>query len=382
MQNANSCLAEIELLSSDASSENRRELLRRVTDLFFLTSEQHTPNDGVVFGNVMERIAYELEIEARAELSERICEIDKAPHHLVSRLASDEIEVAKPVLERSRVLTDTDLIQIAKSRGQTHLQAISKRPTLSAPVTDVIVDRGESEVLVEVTNNKGAEFSRSGIDQLAQKARRDSSLLNALGKRKDLPPDVMEDVKRRVAEKIKGEMAERQIDTDPSDVDALIEQGAANLDLDAFKTSDANLRTRAQNNELDEQEIVDHANAGRLTEVVHRLSVLSGLDPRMISHCLLKADIAALGILCKANDFQGTTFLALIKTRNGDQRIRSSDIARSMREYENLSVRNANRTLRFLKVRCNTTTEADQMPQIGTKSLWTAHHILKDEPQI
>lgn len=381
MQNANSCLAEIELLSSDASSENRRELLRRVTDLFFLTSEQHTPNDGVVFGNVMERIAFELEIEARAELSERISEIDKAPHHLVSRLASDEIEVAKPVLERSSVLTDTDLIQIAKSRGQTHLHAISKRPTLSSPVTDVIVDRGESEVLVEVTNNKGAEFSRGGIDQLAQKARNDGNLLTALGKRTDLPTDVMEDVKRRVAEKIKTEMAERQIDADMADIDSLVDQGAANLDLDAFKSSDANLRARAQSNELGEEEVVGHAAAGRISDVVHTLSVLSGLDPRMVSHCLLKADIAALGILCKANDFEGTTFLALIKMRNGDQRIRSADIARSMREYENLSVGNANRTLRFLKVRCKTAAESEEMPQLGSKSLWTAHHNLKDQPR-
>ena len=381
MQNANSCLADIELLSSDTSSENRRELLRRVTDLFFLTNDQHTPNDGVVFGNVMERIAYELEIEARAELSERISEIDKAPHHLVTRLASDEIEVAKPVLERSSVLTDTDLIQIAKSRGQTHLHAISKRPTLSPPVTDVIVDRGESEVLVEVTNNKGAEFSPNGIDQLAQKARADGNLLTALGKRTDLPPDVMEDVKRRVAEKIKSEMAERQIDADMAGVDALIDQGAANLDLDAFKSSDESLRARAQSDELGEEEVVGYANAGRLSEVVHTLSVLSGLDPRMISHCLLKADIAALGILCKANDFQGTTFLELIKLRNGDQRIRSAEIARAMREYDCLSVGNANRTLRFLKVRSKTAAEGDQMPQLGAKNLWSAHHSLQDQPR-
>lgn len=357
MQNAKSCLAEIESLSTNTSSETRRELLRRVTDLFFLTSEQHTPNDAVVFGNVMERIAYELEIEARAELSGRISEIDKAPHHLVCRLASDEIAVAKPVLERSQALTETDLIQIAKSRGQTHLHAISRRPTLSAPVTDVIVERGESDVLVEVTKNKGAEFSSGGINKLAQKAREDGHLLTALGKRTDLPPDLKEDIKKRVADKIKAEMTDQQIDANMDDIDALVDKGAANLDLDAFKSADATLRARAESDDLGEQELVEHANAGRLTDVVHALSVLSGLDTRMVSHCLLKADVAALGILCKANNFEGTTFLALVKVRNADQRLRSAEIARAMRDYESLSVENASRTLRFLKVRYKASAE-------------------------
>jgi len=71
MQNTQSCLLEIESLSQENSSDKRREVLQRITDLFFLTSDQQTPRDSAAFGNVMERVAYELEIEARAELSEK-----------------------------------------------------------------------------------------------------------------------------------------------------------------------------------------------------------------------------------------------------------------------------------------------------------------------
>ncbi len=380
MQSANSCLVEIETLSNDTSSEKRREVLRRVTDLFFLTGEQQTPNDVITFGNVMERIAYELEIEARAELSDRLCEIDKAPRHLVCRLARDEIAVAKPVLERSRVLTDEDLVQIAKSKGQTHLHAIAKRPTLSAPVTDVIVNRGEGPVLVEVTSNKGAEFSNKGINVLAQKARKDGQLLNALGKRADLPPDLMEEIKARVANKIKAEMDQREIEVDMSDLDVLIDEHAENLDLEGVKKSNAELQKRVENKELSEQEIVEFATARRLTETVHALSVLTGLDDRMISHCLLKADVAALGIICKANDFQNTTFLTLIKIRNGDHVLSSSIMARAMREYDNLSVMNAKRTLRFLKVRCTVDSDDSALPDLGRANLWRAHDQLRPQP--
>ena len=231
MQSAQSCLTEIESLSSGTSSEIRGEMLRRVTDLFFLTIEQHTADDAIIFGNVMERVAYELETEARVELSERISAIDKAPHRLVCRLASDEIAVAKSVLERSQALTDIDLVQIAKTKDQSHLHAIATRPNLSAPVTDAIVERGEARVLLEVVNNKGAEFTNAGINVLARKDRSDGKLLHALGKRADLPADLMQEIEARVAAKIKTGMAESQIEADLSDLDALIDEGAANLNV-------------------------------------------------------------------------------------------------------------------------------------------------------
>ncbi len=374
MHKTQSCLLEIEALSNETSSEKRRDVLHRVTDLFFMTTEQQTPDDITTFGNVMERIAYELEVEARAELSERISEIDKAPRRLVCRLATDDIAVARPVLERSNVLTDDDLIQIAKTRGQTHLHAISKRPALTSPVTDVIVERGESPVLQEVTQNKGAEFSSTGLGVLAEKARTDGKLLTALGSRGDLPPDLMQEIKQRVAQKIKSEMAEKYSESDMADLDSLVDESAANLDLDSFKKSNDELKELAHQERLTEDDIVRLAKAKRLTETVHALSVLTGLDDRMISHCLLKAEIAALGIICKANGFKSPTYLTLIQTRIGNDGIEARDVARAMREYDTLSIGNAKRTLRFLKVRANVKLDKSQESGQTGENLWQAHN--------
>jgi len=378
MHQTQSCLLEIEALSNETSSEKRRDVLRRVTDLFFLTTQQQTPDDIATFGTVMERIAYELEVEARAELSERISKIDNAPRRLVCRLATDDIAVARPVLERSRVLTDDDLIQIAKTRGQTHLHAISKRPELTAPVTDVIVERGESPVLKEVTKNKGAEFSRTGLGVLAEKARTDGKLLTALSLRGVLPPDLMKEIKQRVAQKIKTEMAGKYTKTDMANLESLIDEGAENLDLDCFKKSNDELQERANKHQLTEDDIVNLAKSWKLSETVHALSVLTGLDDRMISHCLLKAEIAALGIICKANGFRSTTYLTLIQTRNGNDGIAARDVAQAMREYDSLSVGGAERTLRFLKVRATVKIGEVQVGVQGEGNLWQAHNNMQN----
>ena len=381
MQNANSCLLEIETLSSETSSDKRREVLHRVTDLFFLTNDQQSPEDVSTFGNVMERIAYELEVEARAELSERISSIDKAPRDLVRRLATDDIAVAKPVLERSRVLTDEDLVQIAQTKGQTHLHAIAKRDNLAAPVTDVIVERGENPVLLEVTKNQGAEFTNDSLVSLAEKARDNSELLTALGSRKDLQPELMVKIKQRVAQRLKAEMAGKYSGAEMAELDSLIEKGTDNLDLEDVKKSNAEMQSRAQNNLLCEEEIIQLARTQRLPETVHALSVLTGLNDQMVSYCLLKADVAALGIICKASGFKSTTFLTLLQTRNGKEGIPARDVARAMREYEMLSKGNANRTLRFLKVRCSAGDSTQPAPLPENQNLWRKHNDLQSAPQ-
>lgn len=353
MHTTQSCLLELEALSGETSPDKRREVLKRVTDLFFLTSERQTPEDTATFGSVMERIAYELEVEARAELSERICQSENAPKRLVYLLATDEIPVAQPVLQNSPVLTDADLIQIAKTRGQPHLHAISKRTELNPPVTDVLVERGEEPVLLEVAYNQGAKFSHIGLGLLAEKARKSGDLLSALESRADLPPEIMEEIKERVARKIKTEMADKYTESDMAKLDTLVDHSAENLDFEGFRKSNEEIRRKADSEGLSEDLILELTKTNRLADVVHALSLMTGIDGRLISHTVLKADPSALGILCKANGFSGTTYLALLRSRRGNNHLAARDIAKAMRDYDGLSVASAKRALRFLKVRSN-----------------------------
>lgn len=351
MHSTQSCLKELTALSSETSSEKRREVLRRVTDLFFMTYDRQTLDEINIFGTVMERIAYELEVEARAELSQRICEIYKSPRDLVCRLAADDIAVARPVLEHSRVLTDEDLVRIAKAQDQDHLHAIAKRDALAPSVTDVIVARGESPAIVAVTNNHGAEFSQNCLDVLAEKSCTDAGVLTALGARKDLPPDLMVAIKRRVAQRMKSEMGGKSSSAELSELDSLIEKGTANLDLEDIRESNDELQALARKDQLTEEDVIQLAKVQRLPETVHALSVLTGLDDRMVSYCLLNKDVTALGILCKANDFKATSFLALMQTQARAESSSAREVAQAMREYDSLSVGKARRILRFLKMR-------------------------------
>ena len=76
-----------------------------------------------------------------------------APREAVRRLAfHDDALVAAPVLTKSKPLSEKDLIEIANTRGQQHLLAISGRETLNEAVTDVLIKRGGAKRPIRIAS--------------------------------------------------------------------------------------------------------------------------------------------------------------------------------------------------------------------------------------
>ena len=61
-------------------------------------------------------------------------------------------------------------------KGQGHLLAMSERPALSPDLTDVIVRRGDREVVRRAAGNAGARFRSDGYSALIKRAGQDGVL--------------------------------------------------------------------------------------------------------------------------------------------------------------------------------------------------------------
>src|SRR5205814_6574750 len=108
-----------------------------------------------------------------------------APLNVIHRLAfDDEIAVAGPVLRESERLDDDTLVANASIKSQAHLLAISQRKIIAEQVTDVLVERGNREVVNSVAGNEGARFSGAGFLHMVKRAEGDSILAEHLGLRK------------------------------------------------------------------------------------------------------------------------------------------------------------------------------------------------------
>ena len=163
--------------------------MKKITALFLGSQDRITEEISSVFDEVILRLVDHVERRARAELSWDLAPIAYAPLNVIRRLASDDdITIAGPVLAQSPRLTDQNLVEVAKTKGQSHLSKVAERVQLSPVVTDVLVDRGDQKVVTKVASNIGARFSKTGMSMLVMRASGDDELTHAVSQRPDISP--------------------------------------------------------------------------------------------------------------------------------------------------------------------------------------------------
>lgn len=184
-------LSELNGVLRTVSRTRHIEILRQVTDLFLSNAAAYTPDQRAIFDAVIKRLAQNVSSRDLIDLSGRLAAMDTAPADTVAQLStSDDINVSGPILEKSSVLKDSDLVGIAKTKGQHHLMAIANREHINAIVTDVLVDRGDNAVKQKVLANEGAEISEFGFACLISAASKDKKLAEVVAKREDIPEEL------------------------------------------------------------------------------------------------------------------------------------------------------------------------------------------------
>src|SRR6266581_2815395 len=158
-----SLLDELQSTLAHGTVARRVETLRRVTDLFINGAVDYSDQQIGLFDDVFQCLMDHIETSAKALLANRLAPISTAPPLTIRALAFDDlIEVAAPVLSESERLDDDALI-------------------------DVLVLRGNDEVIHSTVNNPGAEFSERGFTRLVSRAEGDDDLATCLGMRPTIP---------------------------------------------------------------------------------------------------------------------------------------------------------------------------------------------------
>ena len=157
-------LDELQSTLAHGTVARRVETLRRVTDLFINGAVDYSDEQVGLFDDVFQCLIDHIETSAKTLLANRLAPIDTAPPLTIRTLAFDDvIEVAGPVLSQSMRLDDKTLIENARSKSQAHLMAISTRKVLSGAVTDVLVQRGNDEVVQSDGQQSGRGIHRARL---------------------------------------------------------------------------------------------------------------------------------------------------------------------------------------------------------------------------
>jgi uncharacterized protein (DUF2336 family) len=349
-QPAHSIIIELEDAVSNGSPAKRVRTLRQITDLFLNDAERLSDEQVKVFDDVLCLLIARVETRARADLAKRLAPVDYAPFEVIHHLAfDDEIAVAGDVLAHSSRLGTEALVKIARTKGQDHLLAISARPNLPEAVTDVVVGRGEVNVIRRLANNASARFSEAGYSGIVARADGDEELIEILGLRIDLPVKFLRELLRRAKEAVRA----RLLAIAPAAVQQEIRRVLDDIAREApspsrdFSLAEQFIKLLKDLNELDGAAIVKFVGSGKFDEVAASLAALNDVPTELMARVLEGPRSDLVLIPCKSAGLDWLTVETILRHRPSAQALDEKSAWQANLDYGRLSWETARRTVRF-----------------------------------
>jgi uncharacterized protein (DUF2336 family) len=359
MSPAQSLIAELEDAIQSGSKDRRVDTLRRITDLFVAEADRLNDKQIEVFDELLGHLIKRIESKALAELSRRIGPINQAPLEVVRRLARDDnIVVAEPVLTQSPRLTDNDLIEIVNTKTQAHLLAISARPKIGEAVTDVLLQRGDSDVYHKLVDNSGANFSEGGFAKLVKHSERDETLAEKVGLRLDIPLRLFRELLLRATEAVRsrllalaGPERSEQITQVLAGISAIEDHEVTARNQHDYSQAQAKVLAMRNAGQLDEPAIFEFLSTGQFPEVVAAISLLSMAPMKLVESLFQSEHSEAILVPCRAIGLDWSTVRMVLSSRFGGRAVSDRELDTARDDYFKLSRSNAQRVLRFWLVR-------------------------------
>jgi uncharacterized protein (DUF2336 family) len=337
-----SFLADLEDAVSKGTAESCLRALWHATDM--LIAGSYSEEEIWTFGEVIGRLAEEIEQSARVRLASKLAASKNAPSGVVKNLACDNsIDVAGPVLRKSERLDTETLVACARSKSQQHLLAISKRASIPEAVTDVLVVQGSREVVNSVARNGGAQFSNTGFLHLVRRSDGDSILTESVGLRKDIPRHLFHQLISKASDEVQRKLARErpemgyQIQSIVTDVSGAIHArfGPASKDYFTAKRTVAKLHQWGQ---LTEEKVFEFAHSLKFNEVACALSLLNSLPIDIVERALVDKNREPTLIISKASSFCWTTTMSLLFLGAPSHRISAGDLDQMKLDFQKLNV--------------------------------------------
>lgn len=177
-----------ELASDDDGLSTRRQLVKRLADVICIPASQLTPQERHMAGDVLVELLRDADLDMREGVAKRIVMLNEAPRTISVILAKDDIQVARHILENSKSLTDSDLIQVAKKVSAEHRKVIAQRRKVSDAVVDALVQFLEDDVVKTLLKNPGANFSETALQRILTISRNETHFIPLLNRREELRP--------------------------------------------------------------------------------------------------------------------------------------------------------------------------------------------------
>jgi uncharacterized protein (DUF2336 family) len=349
-------LGDLEDTLVHGSLARRVEMLRSITDLFMTGGVDYDDDDQLqLFDDVYACLVQNIEVSAKAALAKRLAPHPAAPPRIIHTLAFDDaIEVAEPVLTQSPRLDDAALVENARTKGQAHLMAISRRARLSGAVTDVLVERGDIDVVTSAAGNPGAEFSENGYARLVERAEGNDRLASSVGSRSNVPRHHLLRLLAKASDAVREKLQAAHPET-RAEIDGIVKEVTTNAQWRSASDDTGVMAARQyvgrlhEAGELNEAQVLQFAHDNKFNETNAAISCLTNIPFVNVERMMIESRSEGVMVLAKVLDFSWPTVKALLDMRSTMQGP-TNDEAFTRISYERLKPSTAQQVLRFHKM--------------------------------
>jgi uncharacterized protein (DUF2336 family) len=361
-----SIVDEVESAINTGSAQKSLDTVKRVTGLFLASAGSFDSEQIELFDKVLERLVRTIEIRAIADVSARmalaemsgqLAPVAQAPPSVIRRLAgNDEIAIAAPVLTESARLTAEDLVEIAQTKREPHLLAISGRWWLKEVVTDALLARRYPSVSRRIVSNPGARISAAGFAIVLAQAETDPDLAVETGIRVDLPSELRQELLRNATDAVRSKLLSRAPPHLFEEIRTAIATVSAGVDREMSGVRDFTSARRLVNllsetGKLNEATLLGFARQRKYEETVAALAGLSQTTIEVIRPLMQSLRDDGVLVPCKVAGLSWETVQAVLDSRFATGSMAPHELARARAQFAKLTTEDAGRLLRFWQVR-------------------------------
>jgi uncharacterized protein (DUF2336 family) len=342
--------AELDGVFDNRSPERRAHILHQMTRLFLTESDRLNDELIVIFDEVLLRLMEQADTQVLAVLSNNLCSVSAAPRRTIRQLAFHyDVLVAGPILRRSMALPDKDLLEIVDTRGPEHLLEICGRQTVSMPLGDKLVERGEIAALRRLIQNLGVRFSDEGCTALVAKAKQDDLLAEALVRRSDVLPELRKELVAKVNE-ARTRVKQAAPSAMQEKIKAAIATTAERTEMPTsgeYSAAHSKMVELSRKGGLNDRSVNRFAVEHDYVNVAAALSVLSVTPVEVIAPLIASDQLDGLMVACKAARLNWATTKMIIGHRPGCKATTAQELEQAKAAFDVLSLSVAQRTIRL-----------------------------------
>ena len=185
-----------QLAMNPHAGASREHIYLAVASLYRIQGAGLNERERELMREILRRLTRDLEMAIRIALAQSLTEDTTAPHDLILLLVDDTIEDARPLIIKSPLLTESDVLKLIA-------EAVVGRPHIGIPVTDTLAKSNHASVLLALVRKVTTKISNASYETLVQKSRALTGLQEPLVKRPDLPPQLATNMCKWVSDALK-----------------------------------------------------------------------------------------------------------------------------------------------------------------------------------